>query len=153
MKTLIAYYSRAGATKKAAEGLQKITNGDLFEIRGEKNYGNYFTALGVSRKEFSANELPKVVDQVKNFGSYDRILIGFPIWYSKCPQLILSFISQYDFSGNEVYPFCTSGMSGPETAVQQLKKACVGANVHSGLRLNKIDEETVRKWLDGGGKS
>ncbi len=39
MKTLIAYYSRAGATKKAAEGLQKITNGELFEIRGEKIMG------------------------------------------------------------------------------------------------------------------
>ncbi|MCD8015236.1 MAG: flavodoxin [Lachnospiraceae bacterium] len=147
MKTLIAYYSRAGATKKAAEALQKITDGNLFEIRGEKNYGNYFTALGIARKEFSQNELPKVLDQVKDFDSYDCILIGFPIWYSKCPQLVLSFISQYDFNGKEVYPFCTSGMSGPETAAEQLKKACVGANVHSGLRLNKVNEETVKAWL------
>ncbi|MCD7918806.1 MAG: flavodoxin [Clostridiales bacterium] len=147
MKTLIAYYSRAGATKKAAETLQSITNGDLFEIKGEKNYGNYFTALGIARKEFSENELPKVTGKVDAFDSYDRILIGFPIWYSKCPQLVLSFVLQYDFSEKEVYPFCTSGMSGPEQAVEQLKSACRGANVHAGLRLNKCDEEKVGKWL------
>ncbi len=147
MKTLIAYYSRGGATRKVAETIQKVTNGDLFEIKGEKNYGNYFTALGIARKEFSGNELPKVVDKVKGFGSYDRILIGFPIWYSKCPQLVLSFVSQYNFLGKEVYPFCTSGMSGPETAVENLTKACTGATVHPGVRLNKADEEKIRDWL------
>ncbi len=149
MKTLIAYYSRGGATRKAAEKLQTITNGDLFEVKGEKNYGNYFTALGIARKEFAENELPKVTGKVDNFDSYNRILIGFPIWYSKCPQLVMSFISQHDFSGKEVYPFCTSGMSGPEQAVEQLKSACVGAIVHTGLRLNKCDEEKVGKWLGG----
>ena len=149
MKTLIAYYSRAGTTRKTAEKLQTIVSGDLFEIIGEKNYGNYFTALGIARKEFAKNELPKVTDKVDDFDSYDRILIGFPIWYSKCPQLVLSFAAQYDFSGKEVYPFCTSGMSGPEQSVEQLKSACKGATVHEGLRLNKCDEEKVKTWLGG----
>lgn len=152
MKTLIAYYSRGGVTAKAAGKLQMLTNGDLFEITGEKNYGNYFTALRMARKEFSENELPKVVNTVEDFDSYDRILLGFPIWYSKCPQLVLSFLSQYDLAGKEIYPFCTSGTSGPDTAVELLKKSCKGATVHSGLRLNKFNEDTVRKWL-GGDKS
>lgn len=147
MKTLIAYYSRAGATKKTAEQLQKIVGGDLFEIKGEKNYGNYFTALGKARKEFSENELPKVSDKVKDFTSYDRIILGFPIWYSKAPQLVMSFVSQYDFTGKDVYPFCTSGTSGPEQAVELLKNSCKGAAVHTGLRLNKIDEKKVLQWI------
>ena len=149
MKTLIAYYSRGGATKKAAEKLQQLTGGDLFEIKGEKDYGNYFTALGIARMEFSENELPTVIGKVNDFASYDRIMIGFPIWYSKCPQLVLSFISQYDFHGKEVYPFCTSGMSSPETAAGQLSKACDGATVHSGLRLNKFDDNKVKQWIGG----
>ena len=124
MKTLIAYYSRGGATKKAAKKLQLATKGTLFEITGEKNYGNYFTALGIARKEFSENELPKVTGSVDDFASYDRILVGFPVWYSKCPQLVVSFMSQYDFSGKDVYPFCTSGMSGPEGANEQFVNAC-----------------------------
>lgn len=147
MKTLIAYYSRGGATKKAAQKLQRITNGSLFEITGEKDYGNYFTALGIARKEFSQNELPKVTNAVKNFEVYDRILIGFPIWYGKCPQLVMSFISQYDFTGKDVFPFCTSGMSGIDSAAALLKGALKGANVHSGLRMNKVDNATVEQWL------
>ncbi|MCD7866572.1 MAG: hypothetical protein LUG54_11365 [Clostridiales bacterium] len=147
MKTLIAYYSRGGVTAKAAKKLQELTGGDLFEITGEKNYGGYFTALRIARKEFSENELPKVINNVGDFASYDRILLGFPIWYSKCPQLVMTFISQYNFNGKEVFPFCTSGTSGPDTAVELLAKACEGATVHPGLRLNKFREDAVREWL------
>lgn len=149
MKTLIVYYSRGGTTRKAAYKLQKLTDGDMFEIIGKKDYGGYFKALGIARKEFAGNELPQVTEKVADMESYDRILLGFPIWYSKCPQLVMSFLSQYELSGKEIYPFCTSGASGPEQAVEQLAKACGGATVHAGLRLNKWDEEKVRSWLEG----
>ncbi len=147
MKTLIAYFSLSGVTRAAAERIQALASGDLFEIKVEKNYGNYFTARGIARKEFSENELPKVTGKVDDFASYDRILVGFPVWYSKCPQLVVSFLSQYDFSGKDVYPFCTSGMSGPEGANEQFVNACKGATVHPGLRMNKADVDTINKWL------
>lgn len=149
MKTLIAYYSRGGVTAKAAKKLQELTGGDLFEITGEKNYGGYFTALRIARKEFSENELPKVTNKVEDFDSYNRILLGFPIWYGRCPQLVVSFLSQYNLAGKEIYPFCTSGTSGPDPAVELLKKNCEGATVHSGLRLNKVDDVKIKKWLGG----
>lgn len=148
MKTLIAYFSRGGSTKKAAERLQKVTNAAVFEITTDKSYGNYFTALGVSRKEFSAQELPKVLTKIKDFDTYDRILLGFPIWFGKCPQVVMSFAMQYDFGGKDVYPFCTSGMSGADGAVKQLKEVCKGAAVHEGLRMNKADEAAVKQWLE-----
>ncbi len=148
MKTLVVYYSRGGATRKAAEKLREITKGTLFEVRGEKNYGNYFSALRIAGKEFKTNELPKVMDNVENFNSYDRILIGFPIWYSKCPQLILSFAGQYDFAGKDVYPFCTSGMSGAEDAVKLLAESCKGAVMHPWIRMNNVDDEAVKNWLE-----
>ncbi len=148
MKTLIAYYSRGGNTKKAAEQLQKLIGGDLFEIKGKKNYGNYFQALGIARKEFNSGELPEVTDDVKDFDSYDRILIGYPVWYSKAPQLVVSFMRSHDFNEKDVYPFCTSGMSGPEGAEDQFKESCPGAKLHRGIRLNKVDEAEVQKWLD-----
>ncbi len=150
MKTLITYYSRGGNTERAAKKIQEIAGGDLFEIKGTKNYGNYFQAIGIARKEFSSGELPEVVSDVKDFDSYDRILIGFPIWYSKCPQLVVSFMNGHDFHGKEVYPFCTSGMSGPEGAQQQVEQACEGAAVHSGIRVNKVDKAAVDAWLGGG---
>ncbi len=147
MKTLIAYYSRGGTTARSAKAIQALVGGDLFEIKGNKDYGSYFHAIGVARKEFKSGELPEVVTEVEDFDSYDRILIGFPIWYSKCPQLVVSFLASHDFQGKEVYPFCTSGTSGPEGAQGQLTDNCAGANVHSGARLNKVSEEAVKKWL------
>ncbi len=147
MKTLIAYYSRGGTTAKAAGKIQEIIGGDLFEIKGSKNYGNYFNALGVARSEFNSGELPEVVTEVEDFDSYDRILIGFPVWYSKCPQIVMSFIASHDFHGKDVYPFCTSGMSGPEGPQEQLKSAFAGAKLHKGLRVNKVDESALKDWL------
>ncbi len=147
MKTLIAYYSRGGATARAAKEIQAIIGGDLFEIQGKKNYGSYFHALGVARREFSSGELPEVVQDVADFDSYGRILIGFPIWYSKCPQLVVSFLRSHDFQGKDVYPFCTSGMSGPEGAQDQIKDSCPGATVHQGKRFGKVEEAAVQSWL------
>ncbi len=148
MKTLIAFYSRGGATARVAKELQTVAGGDLFEIKGSKNYGSYFKAIGVARKEFNSGELPEVTSRVKDFDSYDRILIGFPIWYSKCPQLVVSFLKGYDFKGKDVYPFCTSGMSGPEGAQGQINEACAGADVHPGIRFAKVEKETVEAWLN-----
>ncbi len=147
MKTLIAYFSRGGVTARAAAQVANFVSGDLFEIKGKKKYGSYFHALGVARSEFNSNELPEVVTEVENFDSYDRILIGFPIWYSKCPQIVVSFLLAHDLRGKDVYPFCTSGMSGPEGAQDQLKKSCKGAKLHPGIRLNKVNVKVVREWL------
>ncbi len=147
MKTLVAYYSRGGTTKDSAELIQGITGGDLYEIKGTKKYGNYFKAIGIARKEFTSGELPEVVGKVRYFKSYDRILVGFPIWYSKAPQLVISFLKGYNLEGKDVYPFCTSGMSGPEEAVKQLKKEFPDAIVHDGIRVNHVDKKAVHKWL------
>ncbi len=147
MKTLITYYSRAGHTAEVAKQIHEIVGGDLYEIKGTKNYGGYVKAIRIARREFSNNELPKVVGDVKEFDSYDRILVGFPIWYSKAPQLVISFLSSHDFTGKEVYPFCTSGTSGPEGAQEQLTKACSGGTVHPGVRFKNVEKSGVEAWL------
>ncbi len=149
MKTLIAYYSRAGHTAQAAREIDKLVEGDLYEIKGTKNYGGYLKAIIVARGEFKNNELPKVVGDVADFASYDRILLGFPIWYGKAPQLVISFLAEHDLTGKDVYPFCTSGSSGPEGAQQQLANACEGAHVHLGIRFKEVDEAQVKVWLEG----
>ncbi len=149
MKTLTVYYSRGGKTERVAKQIQNFAGGDLFQIKGTKNYGNYFRALGVARKEFSSGELPEVVGDVQNFDSYDRILIGFPIWYSKAPQLIVSFIKSHNFTGKDVYLFCTSGSSGPDGPEAQLKDLFPGATIHKAVRFSNVDEAGVNQFLAG----
>ncbi len=147
LKTLIAYYSRAGHTAEVAKQIQALAGGDLFEIKGTKNYGNYARAIVVARREFNSGELPEVVGDVEDFDSYDRILLGFPVWYSKAPQLVISFLHSHNLTGKNIYPFCTSGSSGPEGADEQLKGVCAGASLHPGIRFKQVDKGTVESWL------
>lgn len=146
MKNLIAYFSLSGVTRKAAERIQSQAGGDLFEIKGEKDYGGYLKAVAIGGKEIATKEKPAVTTHVKNFASYDRIYIGFPVWYGNCPRLIRTFAEEYDFSGKEVYVFCTSGSSGPEKSGQTIAEICKGANVHPAIRISNQSDNEIKAW-------
>ncbi len=148
MKTLIAYFSLSGNTKKAAQRLQNLTDGELFEIKGEKNYGNYLKAVSIAAKENMTKEMPKVTTHVENFEAYDRILLGFPVWYNSCPRLIRTFVQEYDFTGKNVYVFCTSGSSGPKKSQEAVTELCKGAVVHPAIRITGQSDEELNAWLE-----
>ena len=60
---------------------------------------------------------------------------------------VISFLEACDLSGKEVYPFCTSSMTGPERGVRDIAAACRG-HVHKGLRVRRADAERIAAWLD-----
>ncbi len=147
MKTLIAYFSLSGITKQAAEKLQRLTGGELFEIKGSKKYGSYMKAVAIAAKENATKEMPKVTTHVEKFESYDRILLGFPVWYGSCPRLIRTFAAEYDFTGKDVYVFCTSGSSGPEGSEKAVKEICKGAVIHPAIRIANQSDSELKTWL------
>ncbi len=148
MKTLIAYYSLSGITQKAAARLEAITGGELFAITTAKKYGGYARAVAVAGKEFLTGEMPELTSSVDDFAAYDRILLGFPIWWGTCPRLLHTFAGQYDFQGKDVHPFCTSGSSGPARAQKELAKICAGARVHRAIRVDKQSDRELLDWLE-----
>ncbi|MCC8082469.1 MAG: flavodoxin [Lachnospiraceae bacterium] len=148
MKTLIAYFSLSGNTRSAAERMQALTGGDLFEIKTKKNYGSYARAIAIGGKEIATREMPVVTTRVDDFASYDCILLGFPVWYGTCPRLIRTFVSGYDFTGKDVYVFCTSGSTGPEKSGKAVKEICSGASVHTAIRISDQDDDAIRAWLE-----
>ena len=90
MKTLVAYFSaEAGTTAKVAKELAAELGADLFEIVPEKPYTpadlKWTNPLArCNREKFGNKEVP-VAGKVENFGEYDRVFIGFPIWYGVAP--------------------------------------------------------------------
>ena len=148
-KTLIIYFSKSGHTKAIAETIARETSSTLHEITTAKKYpSTYIMTILESRKEFKRNEKPALTDsKIEDFSSYERIIIGFPVWFFTCPMAVVSFIERYDFSGKEIYPFCTSGGSSCAKATAKIKELCPGANVHEGIKANKIDSETINEWL------
>lgn len=147
--TLIACFSKSGHTKRIAEIISQTINVPVHEILTEKKYPkSYFMTILESRKEFKSGERPALTSEpVADFDSYDRIIIGFPVWFFTCPMAIVSWLERYDFAGKEIYPFCTSGGSNCLKATQKIREICKGAKVHDGIKANKIDEKIISEWL------
>ena len=148
-KILIAYYSKTGNTKRAAEEIAKMTGGTLHRIVPQKTYpDSYFATVAVAKWESLKGEKPALADKVEGIGGYDKILVGFPIWWFGCPQLIKTFMESYDFNGKKVYPFCTHGGSGPKNSTRDIKAICPKADVKDCFDATKnLNEAAVKEWL------
>ena len=68
----------------------------------------------------------------QNLKEYERILIGFPIWFWTCPKAVTSFINENNLKGKTIYPFCTSGGIQITEAVDEIKRNVDGATVKKG---------------------
>ena len=66
---------------------------------------------------------PAIKDNNPHIEKYDKIYIGFPIWWYIAPTIVNTFLEKYDFSNKEVLLFATSGGSGFGEALTYLKKS------------------------------
>ena len=152
MKTLIAYFSAGGVTKKVAEKLAEATGGDLFEIEPAQKYTkadlNWMDKK--SRSSVEMNDLssrPAIVSKVDEMAQYDVVFVGFPVWWYREPSIIDTFMESYDFSGKKIIPFATSGMSGIGKSGENMQKLAPGARVETGERLKAgISAADLKKW-------
>lgn len=147
--SLVAVFSKSGHTKSFAEFIAHEINVPVHEIITEKKYpSTYVMTILESRKEFKHSEYPALVSEpVPNFADYQRIILGFPVWFFTCPMAVASWLKLYDFTGKEIYPFCTSGGSSCTKATAKIRELCPDANVHDGIRITKIDSALVSDWL------
>ena len=154
MKALVAYFSaESGRTANAAKSLAAAIGADLFEIKPEKPYTssdlNYMNPLARCNREHITKKQVPVSGTVKNFAEYDTVLIGFPIWYGCAPNVVNTFCKEYDFTGKKVAAFATSGGSGIGKTAEKLKPYVSGADVIDAKLMNGVDEDTLKRWVDG----
>ena len=81
--------------------------------------------------------------------AYDRIFLGFPIWWGVAPTIVNTFLESYDFSGKTIILFATSGGSGMGRTASVLAPSCPGANIISGRILNgSRSEAELEQWAE-----
>lgn len=155
-KILVAYFSASGVTKRVAEELAKIRRADLFEIRPERPYTradlNWEDPLSRSTREMKdPNCRPAIVGKVENMARYDVVFIGFPIWWTREPSVVDTFLDAHDFAGKKVVPFCTSGGNGIGDASKRIQELTGPAvTVEEGMRLGgAVSEEDLETWTAG----
>ena len=128
MKTLIAYFSRTGITKKLAEDTAKKTGADLFAIEPVKKYsGSYLLCVAEAKMENLKKARPAIVSKPQNLSEYDTVVVMFPIWWFTCPNIILTFLEENDLSGKTVIPVCTYGSSGKGSSEKAMTAVCKDA--------------------------
>lgn len=153
-KILVAVFSASGVTKKVGEEIARIAGADFFEIVPEKIYTdddlNWMNKQ--SRSSIEMNDLssrPKIAGTVSDMVSYDKVIIGFPIWWGVAPRIIDTFLESYDLSGKTIIPFCTSGGSGVGRSDEELHKNVKGdVKWLKGTQINRPNEAMIKKWLD-----
>ena len=152
-KKLVAYFSASGVTKAAAERLAKAIGADLFEIKPKTPYTKVdldWTNKN-SRSTLETNDpnsRPEIAEKLLDISGYDRVFIGFPIWWYVAPKIIDTFVESYDFSGKTLVPFATSGGSGMGRTVEVLKKLCPSANWKDGKVVNGMSEQALADWAN-----
>lgn len=136
-KTLVAYFSASGVTKKAAEKLAKTSKADIYEIKPLVPYTNA-DLNWMDNKSRSSVEMndpssrPELDGTPVDIASYDEIYLGFPIWWYTAPHIVLNFLESYNWDGKTIYPFATSGGSGFGKTVDALAKSAPGAEIKPG---------------------
>ena len=133
MKTLVAYFSAQGTTAALARELASKTGADLFEIVPREPYSaadiTWTNPLArCNREKIGKKDVP-VAGTVADWESYDRVYLGFPIWYYGAPNVVNTFCKGYDWQGKRVALFATSGGSGIGRTVEKLRPYVAGGEI------------------------
>ena len=153
-KTLVAYFSASGVTARLAKSLAETIGADLFEIQPETpytdadlNWNNPKSRSSLEMKDKAFR--PAVASRVEDMGQYDRVFVGFPIWWYVAPTIIKTFLEQYDLSGKKVIPFATSGSSGMGNTNRELEASCRGAQLCPGKRFGSgTGAAELKSWAE-----
>ena len=152
---LVAYYSAQGHTESVANTLADELNADTFVItptqpytREDLNYNNDDSRVSTEHLDENRHvELETITPD--NFDSYDTILIGYPIWWATAAWVIDDFVTENDFSGKTVIPFCTSASSHLGESGTLLADMAGTGDWQEGIRFSSsVDEEEVRQWAN-----
>lgn len=121
MKTCVAYFSRSGNTKKAAEYLADKIGATSIVLNDPTNYQGVIGFLkGGMRASFARKA--KLDDAVyQKISGFERIILATPVWAGKATPAINAVLSNVDFQGKTVYVLTTQ--ADPECKDAEKRKA------------------------------
>lgn len=137
-KTLIIYYSYSGTTKRVAEHLQQLTNGELYELTLKEPYTG--SSNDVSDRVFAERDdkkMPELSGKLPDISKYDRILIGTPVWNDSMSNPVAGYLEQTDFDGKIVAPFWTY-ITNQGSTKKDFENRIKNGNVKAGLPIASV---------------
>jgi flavodoxin len=156
-RTLVLYYSQGGTTEKVATTLQQKLGADIEAIELQEPYDpDYKATLERCRQEREQGIIPSTLPLKSDLSSYDRIFLGYPIWFGTYALPIFDLLRQPSkLDGKEIVVFCTFGSGGLESSIEDLKKALPNAKIGDGYgvrtaRIGAMEAEVNRFLIEHG---
>ena len=141
MSKLVAYFSASGVTEAKAKELAALVGADLYKIKpaevytdADLNWQNRNRRSSVEMRD--KNSRPALAVTTGDFSKYEKIYIGFPIWWYTAPTIINTFLETFDFKGKKIVLFATSGGSGIDRAVKDLSAQYPHLDIGNGKLMN-----------------
>jgi flavodoxin len=152
MRFLVAYFSHSGNTREIANQIHRSVGGDVIEIQSVKPYPHdYDACVKQARQELDSGYKPALKTRIENINSYDLVFIGYPDWWGTTPAPVRVFLTEYDFSGKRIVPFCTHEGSGLGQSVADISRLCPKSTLLNGLAIRgstaKTAQGKVSEWL------
>ncbi|MBQ1683962.1 MAG: flavodoxin [Clostridia bacterium] len=150
-KTLVAYFSASGVTKKVALKMADAIGADTFEIEPAVKYTrtdlNWMDKRSRSTLEMQDRSCRPAMAKRPDLEPYELILVGFPVWWYREPSIIDTFMESADFTGKTVVPFCTSGGSGLGDSAENMQALARNAKVLNGRRFSaSASAAELKEW-------
>ena len=154
-KTLVVYYSATGNTEEAANLIAQETNGDLFELEpvepysdDDLNWSDENSRVVYEHDNEDARNVELVSTTVENWDEYDRVFIGYPLWWQIAAWPVNSFVENNDFTGKTVIPFCTSSSDGIGESGQLLADMAGTGNWLEGRRFSSsVSQDDIQELI------
>lgn len=151
-KTLLAYYSATGTTREITQAIHEVLDCDVYEILPEEeyteedlNWRDESTRATVEQKDPTSR--PALGSEDIDLSSYDRVLIGFPVWWYTAPRLIYTFLDGQKLADTTLIPFATSGGSGIGGSQEDLEKT-YKAHWEPGARFAPGQVQEAKDWAE-----
>lgn len=141
-----------GNAEMIAYMARDIVGGDLLEIQTEKIYpADYPATTQVAKAEFDSDDLPKIKN-LPDLKSYEKIILIYPLWWSRLPKAVESFLRSYDLSGKIIVPIVTHGGGGLGESIDDLKSVTNAKVFEPALDIYSSDipasRETIFSYLN-----
>lgn len=156
-KTLVVYFSATGTTQSVAQTIADTVGADLFEVvpsdpytSDDLNWTNNDSRVSREHNDEGLRAVALESTDVDGWDDYDTVFIGYPIWWGIAAWPMSSFVSDNDFSGKNVVPFCTSLSSGIGQSGELLAELVDAGTWLDGQRFSRGSSEAdIASWVNG----
>lgn len=122
-RTLVAYYSMTGCTRRLADEAARALDATVEEIRETRPRRGplrYFTALlDALRRRATPIEPPR-----NNPAVFDLLVVAGPVWAGGAAPAVRSYIREHGTQAARVAFVLTLGGRGAETAFAEMERLC-----------------------------